>query len=774
MDDDKSSINPSNENEPKSENKNKDAKFCKTCNKFICPECSLNENHNGHITINVNESSIKTLNSNELKSVPSLKRECDCCESCSCCNSCGEEVLYAITLVGRLIMTFYSFHALFFIYNFIIQFIMLIPEILYSTDYVFLQAIIIIVYLFFAILASNILIIPTYEFLLFSFLRYRNVLAHVQSLRITMNIINKNDKDDEKIEFKKSNYWIDSFLIIIEIAYIIGFFLGFSSGTIKGKDIIRLIILIIIYFYYLIIFFGYVIISIYLITSLIRFIWKKTSFFKEFFFYLDKNIDEFFFEKEPLPQINLFSYIINPLLIRKSYENAKHLLENDDSCFTCDRCFYDSKNIAKCIVFFFSLIIALIVTIIQKAALTAIFCFFFFIFMLILLLMMNFPFFCRNKKTFGEFFSPINYYRKEYKMEHPRIVSFIRFICFLVILIIYILIIFSFIFFKDKGGLDKIKNTTLTPSTIGSNSNSLLPNICFSSIHNLNINLFLPFINDAYYYDDYPKESTDYRSSLEISNYKNLFFDSNYAITVGRNLVPVKNGKDSVKMIKYDIQKNTDEITILSIKGTSNKKDAYLDLQLYFPSVLLNLLSIFSVFSQQKDTYTFRFMEYSLSIPYRIFSQYLIIDEYLEDLLKAYNDNKSSFKSNVVIVGHSLGGGLAKILGRVTGKQAISLSGPGVNAFHSLWDYEGSSENFEISAIDLVPDMDLVPRVEVSGGTIYRIVCKEGPFDCHSSELSLCEVLIMCKSPNYQEYCKKVKGLSDREIKAILKSVKLN
>ena len=62
------------------------------------------------------------------------------------------------------------------------------------------------------------------------------------------------------------------------------------------------------------------------------------------------------------------------------------------------------------------------------------------------------------------------------------------------------------------------------------------------------------------------------------------------------------------------------------------------------------------------------------------------------------------------------------MFGRTVKKQAISLSGPGINAFNSLWNYEGESENFEISAIDLVPDRDLVPRVEVSGGTIYRII----------------------------------------------------
>ena len=146
----------------------------------------------------------------------------------------------------------------------------------------------------------------------------------------------------------------------------------------------------------------------------------------------------------------------------------------------------------------------------------------------------------------------------------------------------------------------------------------------------------------------------------------------------------------------------------------------------------------------------------------------------MNDLKDAYVENEYSFFNNVVIVGHSLGGGLAKLFGRFMGKQAISLSGPGINAFQSLWNYEKSSENFEISAIDLVPDMDLVPRVEVSGGTIYRIICKSGVFKCHEKEISLCETLIMCRNPIYESLCLKQTVLKDNDIKKIEEGSELN
>lgn len=122
-----------------------------------------------------------------------------------CCEKCSEDIIYGITFIGRLIMTFYSLQALFFLYNFMINFIFLIPGMLFFTDNILLKISTIIVYVFFASLSSNILIIPTYEFLLFPFLRSKNVMAHLESLRIAINIIHNNNRAKDTIKFKKVN-----------------------------------------------------------------------------------------------------------------------------------------------------------------------------------------------------------------------------------------------------------------------------------------------------------------------------------------------------------------------------------------------------------------------------------------------------------------------------------------------------------------------------------------------------------------------------------------
>ena len=702
----------------------------------------------------------------------------------------GDEVKFAFTFLGRIVITLYSFHGLFFIYNFIIQYIIIFPEILYSIGNLPGQIIVSIIYFFFALVVSNILVIPTYDFLLFQFLNFKNPLYHLESFSRIVNIIeNKLDKEkDEDLNgFNKNVRWINWILIIIGISYLVGFLVNLFSITIFIEDVTKLITLFIIYLYYVLIMFGYIMTSFYLIIKFIKFSMYKEGgccpgFFKgilniiinPFFF------DSFFGQKNkndkslaPLPSINLFSYVFHPIL-KESYKVDEKNKEKFNKVGGQIKWFL-IKNWVRVILFLVINIYGIIkvkIDIGSKILLGISF-----LALMTISTVLNFPVLFRNKKTFGYYLSGKIKYKKEYKMLHPQMISFLRVITKVIIIIAVIILIGAFFFFNDSNRLNDInkKAEYLKPQNQTVDSHSLLlPSICFSSIHNIPLHLYLPFINDAYYYQKQSEEEKPYfESSLQIKKYKELFFDDTYTIEV-RSLVGPKDGKDSVKMVQYNVKNSMNEVTILSIKGTSNKKDVYMDFQLYFPSILLTLLSTFSILGQQKESLSFRFIEYSLSIPYRFFSQYSVINGYLEDLKNAYYKNNATFYKNIIITGHSLGGGLAKLLGRILNKQAVSLSGPGVNAFHSLWGYEGFSENFEISAIDLVPDLDLVPRVEVSGGTVYRIICNRGPFSCHGKELSLCEVLIMCRNPNYKTYCKTYAGLSDKDIQKLVESSDLN
>ena len=48
------------------------------------------------------------------------------------------------------------------------------------------------------------------------------------------------------------------------------------------------------------------------------------------------------------------------------------------------------------------------------------------------------------------------------------------------------------------------------------------------------------------------------------------------------------------------------------------------------------------------------------------------------------------------------------------------------------------------SIIDIVPELDIIPRVELSSGVQYKVLCEKGIFSCHSVIRTLCMMGTMC------------------------------
>ena len=309
----------------------------------------------------------------------------------------AREVWFASTILGRIVMTLYSFHGLFFIYNIIIQYIILVPGILYNIDSFGVKIFVGIIYILFAACASNVLVIPTYEFLLLPYLHYTNPFYHLQSFRRVINIVEKElDKEDEEVENENENYLaVNIFLILVEIFYFSSYLLALASLTTKFKDYVKIVILFFIYIYYIMIFLGYMIISVYLIYKFVRYAIANnktfTLFIKNVF-----NFDIFFGDNDkykernigPLPKINLLSYVFHPLLT-KAYnidESNKHILNKKNYQ---DYYIY-LKNCIRIALYFFSMVLAIIMM--DKKGIIYFINFFIFFFLLLSVSsVLNFP-----------------------------------------------------------------------------------------------------------------------------------------------------------------------------------------------------------------------------------------------------------------------------------------------------------------------------------------------------------------------------------------------
>ena len=170
------------------------------------------------------------------------------------CINFDNDIIFAFTFLGRFLITIYSFHGIFFIYNFIFQNLALLAIILYSFDKIILQLLAVVVYISLAALTSNVLVIPIFDFLSFPFLRFKNPLSHLE----TFNYINERKKFNSKDIKEKNNTFINICFIFISLIYIIGFILSLftSISSIKNFMVFIILSLIYIYIYYLTIYFS--------------------------------------------------------------------------------------------------------------------------------------------------------------------------------------------------------------------------------------------------------------------------------------------------------------------------------------------------------------------------------------------------------------------------------------------------------------------------------------------------------------------------------------
>jgi len=101
------------------------------------------------------------------------------------------------------------------------------------------------------------------------------------------------------------------------------------------------------------------------------------------------------------------------------------------------------------------------------------------------------------------------------------------------------------------------------------------------------------------------------------------------------------------------------------------------------------------------------------------------------------------------ITGHSLGGGLAKLVTMETKIPAITFSSPGVENTRLLVSPNRTTQDEAASILHdlsftVIPNNDIVPRIDSQLGTTIQIDCSESPLACHAIGETLCGVLHMC------------------------------
>lgn len=190
----------------------------------------------------------------------------------------------------------------------------------------------------------------------------------------------------------------------------------------------------------------------------------------------------------------------------------------------------------------------------------------------------------------------------------------------------------------------------------------------------------------------------------------------------------------------YEFYNQETNLTVIAIPGTGmlKLKDWAQDIDIFAESAVMAFFSQFTPFLSWWR---------SLVNP-----ELLQLGRFVETLLPydrdrfyhtiAMNATKAAMmKGDVMVVGHSLGGAIAKMVSGLLNVSAVSVSGPGISEIAEKLNFQ--QENF----INLISDDDIVAHVGTHSGLIAKFPCpfaKRNPTKCHLPIVALRWLIDRC------------------------------
>lgn len=178
---------------------------------------------------------------------------------------------------------------------------------------------------------------------------------------------------------------------------------------------------------------------------------------------------------------------------------------------------------------------------------------------------------------------------------------------------------------------------------------------------------------------------------------------------------------------------------VISVRGTWSVIEALQDLTVWMPTVMLQMAAV--VFPTVLEIkYVMRVMaKIGYTKGRTVFKDILV---YTKELLERLDEDERRY---VYITGHSLGGGLATMVGGILGVTAITFSPPGIGATAEILEPAPTNSELRHHIVSVSPDTDFVRHVDSEEGLWLPIDCKgHMGFACHSLDITMCELLASC------------------------------
>ncbi|GBG33299.1 Hypothetical Protein FCC1311_034351 [Hondaea fermentalgiana] len=187
------------------------------------------------------------------------------------------------------------------------------------------------------------------------------------------------------------------------------------------------------------------------------------------------------------------------------------------------------------------------------------------------------------------------------------------------------------------------------------------------------------------------------------------------------------------------------EVFLVTVRGTINTYDLLSDMQIWFPAMLFQWLRFVLPFGAVWNSVIPSLIKY-MNVLETAPSNQLSYQADLTNFVRALRaKNPDAF---VAITGHSLGGGIAMLVGAAESVPAIGISGP--NSVLSSLKFGFNQSMLDAFAVNIIPRGDPIPTVDDQALLTENILCRVGRGAylgaCHELKRTFCELQYICGS----------------------------
>lgn len=298
---------------------------------------------------------------------------------------------------------------------------------------------------------------------------------------------------------------------------------------------------------------------------------------------------------------------------------------------------------------------------------------------------------------------------------------------------------------QSNLSIDGSNNTELIPIPLFnvSNSKESKPSVCSATVKGMTAIQAIALANTGYMYDD----SRRWQLDLLLETY----FGKNYNSSI--RLVNIyKDPKHDCTLHHFRVRTSEAKLVVFSIRGTATLTDILVDIEWCLSQVtdiITPIIPLFKYFGEKP----LKFLVKEMTIPRLVLGKNSLTNNYIESLSNYIEAQKILPDEDVLIVGHSLGGAIAKVISMKHGYQVFSVSGPNVRLFENNIP---SNRDIQYTWMSVMPTQDFISAFAIDDKTsVHKIPCNAGLAKCHSNARTLCQTGIICgHEAEFRDYCK--------------------